>query len=99
MKKSVPLALVNKYRIDRCRECGEPIKEGTQVWWMKETGSAHLTCGWTTKNGKVHPVTKPAIEDIPAGRSIVKAKDPGATEAPTTPVFGKKESFMGKRYG
>lgn len=96
MKKLEPLALVNKYEV-QCRECGENISVGTPVWWIREMGSAHRTCGWTTKTGKLHPLTKSSIQDIPAIRSIVKTKEP--VETPELHVFRRQESFMGKRYG
>lgn len=60
-----PTALVSRYDTDKCRECGEPIKAGKHIWWVRGVGTAHLTCGWTLDNGKVHPGTKSSIRDIP----------------------------------
>lgn len=65
-----PVALVSRYAVHRCRECGEPIKEGDRVWWVRESGTAHLTCGWTMmKSGSVHPATVAYIKDIPVARA------------------------------
>ena len=99
MKKIEPLPLVNKYEIQRCRECGENIAVGSPVWWIREMGSAHRTCGWTNKSGKVHPVTKSSIQDIPAVRAVVKAKEAPAETRGGRPMFGQQESFMHKRHG
>lgn len=44
-KMTGPIALVTKFPVSTCRECGEPIKLGERVWWMRAVGTAHLTCG------------------------------------------------------
>lgn len=75
--KTEPVPLLSKFAVDRCRECGEPIGVGERIWWVRNreghgpsihfgTGTAHLACGWTLKNGTVHPLTAPYIQDIPA---------------------------------
>ena len=68
-KMTGPIALVTKFPVSTCRECGEPIKLGERVWWMRAVGTAHLTCGWTLPNGKVHPGTLSSIRDIPPSTS------------------------------
>lgn len=97
-----PVALVSNYEINRCRECGERIEVGSQVWWAREMGSAHRACGWTTKDGKVHPDTKSSIKDIPASLRLTTTKkktaESSASENTKLPVFGQQESFMGPRF-
>ena len=62
--RSGPIALVTKFPVHRCRECGEPIKTGERTWWLRAVGTAHLTCGWTLPNGKVHPGTLSSVRDV-----------------------------------
>ena len=64
-KMTGPIALVTKFPVSTCRECGGSIKLGERIWWMRAVGTAHLTCGWTMPNGKVHPGTLSSIRDTP----------------------------------
>lgn len=59
-----PVALVTRYSVDKCRECGDVIEEGKMVWWVRGYGTAHITCGWTTHSGKIHPGTRSSIRDV-----------------------------------
>lgn len=62
-----PIALVTRYSVDRCRECGEPIEIGKHVWWVRGQAAAHLTCGWTLDDGKIHPGTRSSIRPALGG--------------------------------
>lgn len=88
-----PVALVSRFDVRRCHECGEPVKEGDRVWWVRPDslgtggGTAHLTCGWTLKNGSVHPATISSIRDIaPAAQQV-----PASGEANPTQIEEESE--------
>jgi hypothetical protein len=87
------VAIVSRFDVRRCHECGEPVKEGDQVWWVRHDdlgtggGTAHLTCGWTLKNGSVHPATVSFIRDIaPTAQQAPTLAGQASSDAETCPA-------------
>lgn len=78
-------AIDAKYNVPACRECGLPIAIGEKIWWAPpgagprihgtiRTPVAHLGCGWTAYNGKVHPQTTAYIQDVDTSLVVVPKK-------------------------